>query len=857
MKIQEIWSLCRKPGRYIGREKNAFQKDWSTARVRAACIFPDLYEIGMSHLGLQILYDIINRLPWALSDRAYCPDTDLETHLRTFAHPLQGLETRRPLSDFDCLLITLPYELCYSNIFTILDLAGIPFWSKDRLAGDWPLVIGGGSCCLNPEPVAPVFDAIVIGDGEEAVVETLEALKEFPDRASRTRLLQGLSSIEGVYVPSFFRTTYKPGGNFNGMEKIGPHTTRVRRRMLPMLDARTFPGRPLVPNVQVVHDRLGVEIARGCTRGCRYCQASSIYRPVRERELEDILSIADSGLKATGWEEISLLSLSTGDYSGIGPLIREFMDRYVSRHVSVSLPSLRVGTLTPGIMDQICRVRKTGFTLAPEAGSDRLRKVINKGITERDLLETASQLGARGWNSVKLYFMIGLPTETDQDVMEIVSLAKKVMSAISGTKAQGRKASVTVSVGTFVPKPHTPFQWEEQISMDESRRRLGIIKDGLRGRRFKVKWHDPVQSFLEGVFSRGDRRLCHLLFRAWQKGARLDAWTDNLKPELYFQAARELGIDLEFYLSEIPEGAPLSWDHIDSGIKKAFLRLERKRSRRLEYTPDCRNGDCQGCGACDFEKIRPVLAKGSSISKSPSPAAGKPASQPPFFCLLTFSKLFDARFLGHLDMVRMFLRAIRRAGLPVEYSRGFHPMPKVSFSQPLPLGTESLVEEAVMVLEKRMDPLEVIEGLNRELPLDIRVEGCQVARKKFRITAPGRDLFLVLLRGMPREKVDEGIASFLDSDSFGIEVEKKGKRISLDLRQRVPGLSALAPDGLEEPMQRSWAQKALSELSAKENTLVRLDLLQEPAPHIKPSQVAAWIFGLSAEEVALLRILRT
>ncbi len=853
-------SLCRKPGRYIGKEKNAYHRPWDGALVRAACIFPDLYEIGMSHLGLQILYDIINRLPWALSDRAYCPDLDLEGYLRRYGLPLSGLETRRPLSEFDCLLVTLPYELCYSNILTILDLAGVPLWQKDRRDGNAPLLIGGGSCCLNPEPVADFFDIIVIGDGEEAVVEILDIIRFCKGRSSRQELLNRLSSVQGVYVPSFFRPEYGRDGRFQGMKPVGSSTTRVRRRILPKLERRGFPKRPLVPNVQVVHDRLGLEIARGCTRGCRYCQASSIYRPVRERSPEEVLSMAEQGLGATGWEEISLLSLSTGDYSQIGPLIRDFMDIYVKRNISISLPSLRVGTLTPAIMDQISRVRKTGFTMAPEAGSERLRQVINKGITEEDLLDTVSQIGSRGWNSVKLYFMIGLPTETDQDIFEIVTLAGKVMSAISAARGRGgRAASVTVSVGTFVPKPHTPFQWETQIGAEESRRRLRIIRDGLRGKRYRVKWHDPVQSFLEGVFSRGDRRLAGLIERAWQKGARLDAWTDNLRVRLYEEAARELGINIQGYLNSIPETACLPWDHIDPGIKKAFLRLERKRSRRLKYTPDCRNSDCQGCGVCDFQEIMPILAQGPGVRAGSSNKAenevrpGSPA--PPHFCRLTFSKLSDARFLGHLDMVRMFLRAIRRAGLPVAYSRGFHPMPRVSFSQPLPLGTESLREEAVLVLEKRMDCSVLVERLQGELPLDMRITGCDISRKRFRITAPERDMFVVLLRGLSRDRAEEDIKAFFQAGDFILKVEKKGEEIPVDLRQRVAALSMPPISGFKDAT-RYWADNALSQVSSADNTFIGLELLQDSPPYLKPGLAVAGIFRLSPEDMAMSRILR-
>jgi len=857
MTIQEILSLCRKPGRYIGREKNAYHKPWESVPVRTACIFPDLYEIGMSHLGLQILYDIINRLSWALSDRVYCPDTDMEGLLRHHNMPLFGLETRRPLSDFDCLFITLPYELCYSNIFTILDLSGIPFFHRERDGDSWPLIVGGGSCCLNPEPVADLFDAIVIGDGEEVVVEILEVLGRSgkKDRANG-ELLQDLSSIPGIYIPSCYQPAYGRGKRFEGMECRDGDEKRVRRRLIPELKKSFSPVFPLVPNVQVVHDRLGVEIARGCTRGCRYCQASTIYRPVRERDLDDILSITAQGLDATGWEEISLLSLSTGDYTAIAPLILELMDTYVSKNISVSLPSLRVGTLTPEIMEQIRRVRKTGFTLAPEAGSDRLRMVINKGIAEEDLLDTAASIGARGWNSVKLYFMIGLPTETDEDIMEIVSLAKKVLKAISSSQGKKRGARVTVSVGTFVPKPHTPFQWEAQISVAESRRRIGLIKDGLRGKQFQVKWHDPVQSFLEGIFSRGDRKLSALIHAAWQKGARLDAWTDNLCPEYYGQAAHELDIDLESYLQAIPEDACLPWDHIDSGVKKAFFRLERKRALRLQYTPDCRTNDCQGCGVCDFKDIKPVLAQYKK--DRPALSQGSLEKRPdiqPIYCAVSFSRVFDARFLGHLDMVRMFLRAIRRAGLPVAYSQGFHPMPRVSFSQPIPLGMECLRQSAVLVLNEAMKAGEVTQRLNKELPLGIKVKDVEISRTKIKIMPDSRESFLILLRDISQEVAQARIESFLRSSEFYLDVEKKGRKISLDLSKRVETIKQISIQEIDDDQEMYWAKEVLKQVSSTQNSLLRMEILQE-SPHIKPSDALVGMFQLSSSHMLLARILK-
>jgi len=412
-------------------------------------------------------------------------------------------------------------------------------------------------------------------------------------------------------------------------------------------------------------------------------------------------------------------------------------------------------------------------------------------------------------------------------------------------------------VGTFVPKPHTPFQWEGQISVDESRRRLEIIRDGLRGRRFKVKWHNPVQSFLEGVFSRGDRKLSALVFRAWQMGARLDAWTDNLRSECYIRAAEELGIALDTYLDSLPEDAALPWDHIDSGVKKAFFRLERKRAFKHEYTPDCRDNECQGCGVCDFEKIKPVLAGiPSGRDDSAQDQTEKKDTDQLLFCRVSFSKLFDARFLGHLDMVRMFLRAVRRAGLPVSYSKGFHPMPRVSFSQPLPLGIESLSEEAVLVLEKEIAADGLVRGLNMELPLDIRVQSAEISRKRFKIASGTGESFLILLRGISFARAGEKVASFLKTDRFSLEVEKKGRKIPVDLTERVTGLLCLTLEGLEDEGQRRWAEKVVTEVSPDDNSFLRLDLLQEPPPHLKAAAVLAGIFDLKAEDLALFRILR-
>jgi len=544
--ILSVLARAQRPSRYLGTETNARRKAWQDASLRVCLIFPDLYEIGMSHLGLHILYHILNELPWAMADRAYCPAPDLEDVLRQKAIPIWGLESGRPLGQFDILAVTLPYELSSSNILTILDLAGVPLRSRDRKDPSIPLIIGGGSSASNPEPVAPFFDAILIGDGEEAIVEIAEAVRDGrAEGVPKRELLHALSRIEGIYVPEFSDARYGPDGSFREMVPLEPGAGPVRRRIVSDLAKVPFPDRPLVPFAPIVHDRLGVEIARGCTRGCRFCQAGIFYRPVRERPPGLVLDLMEQGLRASGFEEASFLSLSTGDYRCIEPVLAQVMARHQEDRVSVSLPSLRVGTLTPEIMDLVGKVRKTGFTLAPEAGSERMRKVINKGITEEELLATSERVFGLGWPGIKLYFMIGLPTETREDCLAIAELARKVL------KTGDRGKTVTVSVGTFVPKPHTPFQWERQITVPEARERFELIRSAIRERAIKFKWHDPELSFLEGVFSRGDRRLASLVERAWRLGARLDAWSDHFRPDLYRKGSERNGSG-----SRCPPGGP-------------------------------------------------------------------------------------------------------------------------------------------------------------------------------------------------------------------------------------------------------------------------------------------------------------
>ncbi|MFW6240990.1 MAG: TIGR03960 family B12-binding radical SAM protein, partial [Thermodesulfobacteriota bacterium] len=510
--IQDILPLVEGPSRYLGGEINAVRKNPADVRLHMALAFPDLYEIGTSHFGLQILYDIVNRRDDLLAERVFAPDPDMEARLRESGTPLATLESGTPLAKLDIIGVSLLYELCYTNILTILDVAGIPFRAVDRDEGH-PLIIAGGPCTCNPEPVADFFDAMVVGDGEETILSMAEEWLAWRDAGEdRKALLRRWSQLRGVYIPSFYEAEYGADG-LQRLRPTVPGVETVQRAAIPNLDDAAFPDAPVIPYGKPVHDRLRLEVARGCTRGCRFCQAGMIYRPVRERSPETLLAQAERALAATGYEDISLLSLSTGDYANIAWLMSELMGRCAADHVAVSLPSLRAGTLTPELMNLIKRVRKTGFTIAPEAGSQRLRDVINKNIAEDDIVATVTDAFAAGWQTIKLYFMVGLPTETQEDLDAIVALTDRLRD-LRGPK--GKRAKIHVSVGAFIPKPHTPFQWCPQLSLAESKARIEEMKARLSKPGVQFKWQSPKVSFLEGVFSRGDRRLAPLLATAWR-----------------------------------------------------------------------------------------------------------------------------------------------------------------------------------------------------------------------------------------------------------------------------------------------------------------------------------------------------
>lgn len=778
-----------KPGRYLGKEYNSICKKWQQTDVRFALVFPDLYEIGMSHLGLQILYHIINARENYLAERCFSPDIDAEKVMEAKKLPLQTLESNRPLRDFDIVGITLPYELCYTNILTILNLGNIPFYSHSRGDSD-PIILGGGSCSLNPEPVADFFDAILLGDGEEAVVEIAAVVAAAKKAGGRRRdIIDRLATIEGVYIPARFSPPSM--GDSCDISTVENQQT-VTRRIVSDLGAISHLCAPIVPNAKIVHDRLGVEIARGCTRGCRFCQAGMIYRPVRERSIDEILHLAEEGIRRSGFEELALLSLSSGDYSCIDTLLPKLMDRFEQSYVSVSLPSMRVGTLSPAVMDQIKRVRKSGFTVAPEAGSERLREVINKGITEADLIKTCEDAFAMGWNTIKLYFMIGLPTETHEDIEAIALLVKRIQ--LIAKNVGGRRKQVTASVGTFVPKPHTPFQWEQQLSLEQSRERIASLKALMPAKGAKLKWHNPEMSFLEGVFSRGDRSLTPLIEAAWSLGARFDGWSEHFNLSLWRQAAQKCSIRLEDFLGKRPDDRILPWDHLQSGMDPAFLKEELARSTRGVYTPDCRYNGCQDCGLCDFETIRPVVRGNSpdraQVSELSHAVAQRPTNdaQPHYKYMVSYSRRGNISYLGHLEILQLIFRSLRRAGIRTHFSRGFNPSPKISFGSALPVGLESEAEFFIMDLPEPLTDLQkTLDHLNSCLPPGLFVNDIDLHEGKI-----PQSIINSYSVQLPRELTDNensAIADYLDTDCFFVSRRRKNEDKDLDIRPLVKEMS--------------------------------------------------------------------
>jgi len=817
-------SRVQRPSRYLGREINAVIKDPGAVSLRAALLFPDLYEVGMSHLGLGLLYGILNREDHIWAERAYAPAPDLEAELRARGQALASLESGTPLAQFDLLGVSFQYELGYTNFLNLLDLGGVPLLAEARTAKD-PVVIGGGPACFNPEPVAPFLDALVLGDGEEVLLEVAQVVRAWRQaHGARPELWRALEELDGVYVPAFFHLEFDGQGRLREIMDRGRRTS-IPKRVLDDLNRIDLSPQALVPQCQIIHDRLNLEISRGCTRGCRYCQAGMIYRPVRERDPAAALAWVEAALAATGFEELSLLSLSVGDYGPLAPLLKELMDRLAHRQVAVSLPSLRADTLTGEMMEQIRRVRRTGLTLAPESGSQRLRQVINKNLPEETIIGSASRAFAAGWQLLKLYFMIGLPREAPQDREAIITLVNQILKAAP----RGRRPRLNVSLSSFIPKAHTPFQWERQEDLEESRRRLHEVKDRLRGQHIQAKWNSAAQTWLEGVFSRGDRRLAPVLMRAHRLGCRLDAWSEQLRLEPWRQAFREAGVDPDFYLRERHPDEVLPWDHLDSGVSRAFLAQERSLAYQGVETPDCRQAGCQDCGVCDQEHISLKLHDSQVIPTAPPAPPAQTGPQPGRY-RLTYAKLDEVRWLSHLELVSAMYRSLRRAGLPLVFSSGFHPLPRVSFHGALPVGVESLGETLDLELAQQVDEGAVRDRLNRALPPGLQI--LQAARLPGRLAPPRFESAVYQVASEGPVFQLQAAERFLVRDEFLVTRRRpKGER-TINLRPQVAKLQVLDPQNLE----------------------LHLRILERD--NLKATDALAAIFSLTDDQTCGLRILK-
>lgn len=869
--IERILPRVEKPGRYVGGEVNQVVKDRTGVAVRCALLFPDQYDIGMSYHGFKILYERVNARPQWWAERAYCPWLDMEAEMRRAGIALWAHESLDPLAQFDVIGTTLQHESNYTNVLNALDLAGLSPLSALRREV-FPLVIAGGEGALSPETLAPFVDVFVTGDGEEVLDDILLAVEEFKRDAAaegvpgallhpqgpfvpgahsvrpveegllrdgtipvgsdlKRRLLRRLAGIGGCYVPAFNAFDWNDDGTLAGMRSLEPGVAPFVRKRLFDIGSDLGVTRPVIPNVRVVHDRVAIEIKRGCNCGCRFCAAGMINRPLRERTPEQILDIAREAVANTGYRDISLMSLSSADYTALPTTMRLLQEEFGAGRMGLSLPSLRINAFDVEIAAIIAQGPKSGFTFAPEAGTERLRRVINKAVDEEHFRRTIVQVLERGWRTLKFYFMIGLPTETDADLDGIVELTKFAES--EGQRRHGRGFSLAITLSPFVPKPHTPFQWHAQPDVEELHRRVEYVRERTRSRHVQVRAHNFQGSFIEAVLARGDRRVARVVYRAWQLGSKFDAWGEGFRFDAWMQACKDCGLDPTYFANR--ERSPrelLPWDHVDPSLGKQFLLREWEKSKREGETPDCALVKCAQCDVCD-DKIDNILAKHTSILKEEiaresatmaeanahilegegsaqapgeierelarlqpvQPLRGVRENEAVQRIRVTYAKRGRLRWLAHLDLIRLIEMAIVRLGLPVSYSEGFNPAPRLSHGPSLGVGTAGERELFEVQFCERVEPSVLAERLREVSSPDLAFLAAEEVPLRGKslsavATAATYRLDVLAAEGLDLMKADRRITAFNAAETFPIEFERNGKRKQRDLKQGIRSIVA-------------------------------------------------------------------